>query len=280
MLSTEFILNINRLEFDKHMACFVTSKMVSLYTTTFLPCELGRQHIYSSFTGLAPVLCYFSRAPSLKTYLYLYFGSYILSKIQRTTSEHPLSRRGPNQGLLACLGLVRIRTNTNLPRKKESGLRKAKRRSVCLLLTLVVCSVTPYQQKRTMCFRSVSMAWLLASSSTLALRTNQFDVVRQRVLDFTNLETLGDGNVLAGGAGIHVYENGDSFSTFAGFNYNPAEVFALLLHYVPMVHVFALMILYIAHAIHNQIHKKLKAVLNIMRVDLNMYTEFGRGPCC
>ncbi len=63
------LLNINRLEFDKHMACFVTSKMVSLYTTTFLTCEceLRRQHIYSSFTGLAPVLWFFSRAPSLVT---------------------------------------------------------------------------------------------------------------------------------------------------------------------------------------------------------------------
>jgi hypothetical protein len=59
------ILNINRLEFDKHMACFVTSTRVPLYTTTFLRCELRRQHISSSLMGLAPVLCYFSRAPSL-----------------------------------------------------------------------------------------------------------------------------------------------------------------------------------------------------------------------
>ncbi len=52
------------------MTLTVTSTRVPLYTTTFLRCELRRQHISSSLMGLAPVLCYFSRAPSLPVFTF------------------------------------------------------------------------------------------------------------------------------------------------------------------------------------------------------------------
>ena len=50
---------------DRHMAGFVTSKMVFFYTTTFLYHALIRQQIFSSFTGHVPESTFSLRAPSL-----------------------------------------------------------------------------------------------------------------------------------------------------------------------------------------------------------------------
>jgi hypothetical protein len=50
------LLNRNRFDLAIHMAGFVTSKLVFFYTTNFLSRPVRRQHIFSSFTGLVPVL--------------------------------------------------------------------------------------------------------------------------------------------------------------------------------------------------------------------------------